>query len=164
MQNTDKGFQIPDEMRELLDRGVNQAREGFDKIMKVAGEAAGTLEKKSGAAQEQARELQRRTISYTEQNVSAAFDLAAKMVKAGSLEEVMRLQNEYLTQQFATLRSQIQEAGHVVQSHGQAVAADIVAETRSMQAQAKEALEKGVAAVKAAGDMAAKPQSRGKKG
>ena len=171
MSKAENTFQVPEEMREMLDRGVTQAREGFDKVMKAADAAVSTLDQKAGSAKDQALDLHKKTISYTEQNVAAAFDLAANLVKASNIEEVMKLQTEYMTKQFATLRGQIQEAGQAVQEQAKAAASEFTAEAQKMQtqaqhmqAQAKDAMEKGVAAIKDAASSASKPAAKGKKG
>lgn len=150
------GLEVPPEMRDMLEKGVSQAREGFGKLMQAADEAATQVDRKAGAAQNKAMEMHRQTMNFTESHVSAAFDLAANLVKAKSLEEVMRLQTEYMTKQFAALRGQIQQAGQTIEAEAQAAAADMAAETKKMQAQAKDALEKGVAMTRNAADEVAK--------
>ena len=101
-------------------------------------------------------DIRRKTMEFTEQNVSAAFDLAASLVKAKSLEEVMKLQTEFMTRQFASLRGQIQEAGHTIQAQTHAATAEMMSETRKMQAKAKDAVEEGVAMAKDAAAKATK--------
>ena len=141
---------VPDDVREVMDKSVQQARSGFEKVMQAADEAARGLDEKAGSAQKQALDLRRKTMAFTEQNVAAAFDLAARLVRAKSIEEVMKLQTEYMTQSFAAMRGQIQDAGQAIQAQTRAAAAEVVTETRKMQDKAREAMEKGVAAAKAA--------------
>lgn len=142
------GFEVPAEMREMLEKGVSQARAGFGKVMAAAEEATATMDKKADDARSQALDLHRKTMSFTEQNVSAAFDFAASLVQAKSLDEVMKLQTEYMTKQFAALRGQIQDAGQTIQSSAQAAAADMTAEAKKMQGKAKAAVDEGVAMAK----------------
>lgn len=143
-------FQVSEEMRALLEKGVTQAREGFDKVMNVANEAMTSLEDKTGAAKEKATEMRRKNLAFTESSVAAAFDLAQKLVAAKSLDEVMKLQSEYMASQFASVRSHVQEAGQEIQRQGRAVAEELAAEAAKVQANAREAVEKGVEAVKSA--------------
>lgn len=143
-------FQVPDDMRNLLEQGVTQAREGFDKVMSAAGEAVTALEQKSGSAQEQALEMRRKSLAFTESSMAAAFDLAQKLVSAKSIDEVMKHQAEYMSKQFASVQGHVQETGQEIQRRAKAVAEEIAGETAKMQEKAKDAVEKGVAAVKSA--------------
>jgi phasin len=150
-------FSVPEEVREVLDQGVQQARTGFEKMMQAADEAARGIDEKAGSAQKQALDMRRKTMAFTEQNVAAAFDLAARLVKAKSVDEVMKLQTEYMTKTFASMRGQIQEAGQAIQAQTRAAAADFVTETRKAQDKARDAVEKTVAAAK---DAAAKAMKK----
>jgi phasin len=149
-------FSVPEEVREVLDQGVQQARTGFEKMMQAADEAARGLDEKAGSAQKQALDMRRKTMAFTEQNVAAAFDLAAKLVKAKSVDEVMKLQTDYMTRTFASMRGQIQDAGQAIQAQTRAAAAEFVTETRKAQDQARDAVEKTVAAAKDAAAKATK--------
>lgn len=160
MSNTGNTFQVPEEMREMLERGVSQARDGFGKVMKAADEAVSTIDEKAGSAQSQALELRKKTMDFTQTHVAAAFDLAANLVKAKNLDEVMKLQTEYMTKQFAALRGQIQDAGQAIQEQTKAAAAEFAAESKKMQERAKDAVEKGVAAAKDAASAATKPTKK----
>lgn len=146
-------FNVPDELREAMDSSVKQAKTGFDKMMQAADEAARGLDEKAGNAQKQAMDMRRKAMAFTEQNVNAAFELATRLVQAKSIDEVMKLQTEYMTQSFAALRGQIQDAGQTLQAQTRAAAAEIVTETRKAQDKARETVEKTVAAAK---DAAAK--------
>jgi phasin len=152
-------FQMPEEMREVMDKSVQQARQGFEKMMQAADQAARGIDDKTNSAQQQALDIRRKTMAFTEQNVAAAFDLAAKLVRAKSIDEVMRLQTEYMTQSFAAMRGQIQEAGQALQAQTRAAAQDIVTETRKMQEKTRDAVEEGMAAAKG---IAAKMPRKGK--
>lgn len=147
-------FQVPDDMRNLLEQGVTQAREGFEKVMSAAGEAVSALEQKTGSAQAQAAELRRKSIAFTESSVAAAFDLAQKLVAAKSLDEVMKLQAEYMSKQFASVQGHVQEAGQEVQRRTRAAVEELASESAKVQAKTKDAIEKGVAAAR----NAAKPK------
>lgn len=143
-------FQVPDEVRTMIDQGVQQAREGFGKVLGAASEAAATLESRSDAAAAQAAEMRRKGLSMAEDSVNAAFDLAQKMVAAKSVDELFRLQTEFMSKQFEAFRGQMQQAGEAFQKQGQAMASEIMGEAAKAQAKAKAAVEEGVAAVKSA--------------
>ena len=56
-----------------------------------------------------------RGLEFTEQNVTAAFELAQKLVRARDLQEAMQLQSEYVRTQFAALQTQAKELTSAVQ-------------------------------------------------
>jgi phasin len=143
-------FQVPEDVRSMIEQGVSQAREGFGKVLGAASEATATLETKSDAAAAQAAEMRRKGLAMTETTVNAAFDFAQKMVTAKSLEDVFKLQTEFMTTQFQTFQAQMREAGEDMQKKGQAMASEIMGEAAKVQARAKTAVEEGVEAVRKA--------------
>jgi hypothetical protein len=50
-------------------------------------------------------ELSKQALSFTEQNMKAAFDHARKLVQATDLQQAMQIQSEFLKSQFAMLGS-----------------------------------------------------------
>jgi phasin len=154
MTSKNTEFQVPEEMRAMLEQGVTQARQGFDKVMSAAGEAVESIEGKSDKAKQEALELRRKSLAFTESSVAAAFDHAQKLVGAKSLEEVMKLQSEYMTRQFETVRGHVQEAGQEIQRRTKAVTEEMVSEGSKLQAKSRDVFEKGVEAAK----NAAKPK------
>jgi phasin len=141
-------IELPDEVRQMLEKGVVQAREGFDKAMNAAGEAIGTIEAKAGVAQGEVLELRKKSLAFTENAITSAFDLAKNLISAKSVEEALKLQTAYVSQQFSTISGQMSEAGAEFQKKAQAASEELAAETAKIQAKAKEAMEQGVAALK----------------
>jgi phasin len=60
--------------------------------------------------------MTRKTLNYAEQNLSAAFDHAQRLVRAKDVQEAMQLQSEFVRSQFAALQSQMKEFGSMAQS------------------------------------------------
>jgi len=156
-------FQVPDDMRNLLDQGVTQARAGFEKVMNAASEAVSSIEQKSGDAQEKAAEARRKGVNFVESSMAAAFDFAQNLVSAKSIEDVLKLQTDYIQKQFASVQEHVQEAGAELQRHAKAAAEDIAAETAKLQEKAKEALAEGAAAARKAADTAKQATGKAKK-
>lgn len=109
-------FEIPPEMRDAAHRSVQQARAAFETFIANAAKAAESLESNAGVLQQGALSASRKTLTYAEGNVKAAFDHAANLVNAKSLEDVMRLQSEFMQAQFAALQGQMQELGAAAQA------------------------------------------------
>lgn len=156
MATKNQEFAVPEEMRAMLDKGVTQAREGFGKLMEAASEAAADVEAKADKTQAQLLDAQKKAMAFTEANVSAAFELAAKMVKAKTLEEMTSLQTQYMAAQFETLKGHAGDAAKLIQDHAKTATAELAAEAEKFQAKAREAVEKGMEAAKNAANTAKK--------
>jgi phasin len=72
--------------------------------------------------QANAKDVTRKTFSYAEQNIAAAFDLAQKMVRARDMQEAMQVQAEYVRRQFESIQAQMRELGSLAQGAVQTAA------------------------------------------
>jgi phasin len=104
-------FAIPTEMRAFVEQSVTQARQAFDGFIEAANKAMGQLQGRAQAAQSGATEIAHKSMSYAEQNVTATFEFAQKLMQAKDAAELMRLQSEYLSRQMQALSSQVQDLG-----------------------------------------------------
>jgi phasin len=116
------GFEIPDQMRDLADRSVEQARKAFDEYMVAARKAVGTVEEQAKSAKADADSIQRTALEYSEENIAAAFELAQKMVRAGDVNEMMKLQSDYLRKQMESLGEQVRDLGDKASKAAQSAA------------------------------------------
>jgi phasin len=113
---TDKNpYEIPTEMRDFAEKSVDQARKAIDGFIGAAHKAVDVMQGTTNNTHAQSTDASRKAISYTEQNIAAAFDLAQNMVKAKDLNEVMALQSEFMRQQMSSLQTQMKDIGSVVQ-------------------------------------------------
>ena len=110
------GLDVPPEMREFAERSVEQARKPIDGFLGAAQKTVDTLDGAGLTVHSGAKDLTRKTFSYAEQNIAAAFDLAQKLVRAKDPQEALKLQAEYVREQFAALQSQAKEFGSAAQS------------------------------------------------
>lgn len=111
----DKPYEIPEEMRDFAEKSVSQARKAFDGFIGAANKAVDAAQGSAATMHTSAADMAKKTISYAEQNVAAAFDLAQRMVRARDPQEVMQLQAEYMRSQFAALQTQMKDVGSAVQ-------------------------------------------------
>lgn len=102
-------FEVPNDLRDFAERSVEQARKAFEGFLAVAQRSAGAVGDVAGTGQGGASSFTAHVLTYTEQNVNAAFDLANKLVKAKDPQEVFALQSDYLKSQIAALQSQAKE-------------------------------------------------------
>ncbi len=104
-------FAMPKEIKTFVEQSVAQARQAFDGFIQAANTAIGQFEGQAQAARGGANEIAHKSMAYAEQNMTATFEFAEKLMGAKDAAEVMRLQSEYLGRQMQTLSSQVQELG-----------------------------------------------------
>jgi len=104
-------FEIPREMRAFAEQSVEQARKAFDGFMTAAQKAASSIEGQASAAQSGAKDIRQKAIGFAEKNVAMSFEFAQKLVHARDIEEVTRLQTEFVQRQMQALAEQAQELG-----------------------------------------------------
>jgi phasin len=109
-------YEIPPEMRDFAEKSVEQARKAIDGFIGAAKKTADTFESSATTVQSNAKDVGRRTFSYAEQNIAAAFDLAQRLLRAKDLQEAMQIQAEYARSQFAAMQAQMKELGSAAQS------------------------------------------------
>jgi len=107
-------FEIPAEMRRLAEQSMQQAQRAFEGFINAAHHATGEVESRANAARAGTRDVGEKAMSFAERNVAASFDFAQKLVRARDLEEVMRLQREYIQAQIQALNEQAKEIGQTV--------------------------------------------------
>jgi phasin len=117
-------YEVPPEMRDFAERSVEQARKAFDSFMTAAQRAAGTIGDTQATAKSGAREIGKTVMGYAEQNVSAAFDFASKLVNAKDPQEILALQSEFMRTQLAAFAEQARTIGSAASKLAQDVASD----------------------------------------
>ena len=116
MNGKQQSYEIPPEMRDFAEKSVEQARKAIDGFIGAAKKTADTLESSATTVQANAKDVSRKTFSYAEQNIAAAFDLAQRLVRAKDMQEAMQIQAEYVRSQFAAMQAQMKEFGSAAQS------------------------------------------------
>jgi phasin len=104
-----KSFEVPAEMRKFAEQSVEQARQAFDHFVEAAHGAIAAFEGRAQAARTGAMDVGGRAMSFAEQNMAAAFEFAQKLVMARNVEEIVRLQTEYVKAQVQALNEQTKE-------------------------------------------------------
>jgi len=107
-------FEIPREMRTFAEQSVEQARKAFDGFMAAAQKAASSMEGQAAAVETGAKDMRQKAMTFAENNVAMSFEFAQKLVHAKDIEEVTRLQTEFVQRQMQMLSEQAQELGQTV--------------------------------------------------
>ena len=104
-------FDIPDQMREVADRSVEQAKKAIGQYLDATHEAVAKAEGSARSVRDGAAEVSRQALAYVEENVAASFDYAHRLVQARTVEEIAALQKEFLAKQMASLSEQGKSLG-----------------------------------------------------
>ena len=115
MTMSGSALEIPNEMRNLAERSVEQARKAFESFVEVTQRAAGVAGGAANASQGGMKSVGAHVLACAEQNVNAAFDLAQKLIKVNDPQEAFALHSEYVKAQLQTLQAQAKELGVVLQ-------------------------------------------------
>jgi phasin len=104
-----KPFEVPTDMRKFAEQSVEQARKAFDGFIAAAHQAVSDMEGRAHAARSGVMEMSGRAMTFAERNMAESFDFAKNLVRAKDVEEVLKLQTEYVKKQIATLNDQAKE-------------------------------------------------------
>jgi phasin len=107
-------FDIPDQMREVADRSVEQAKKAIGQYLDATHEAVAKAEGSARSVRDGAAEVSRQALAYVEENVAASFDFAHRLVQARTIEEIAALQKEFVAKQMASLTEQGKSLGSMM--------------------------------------------------
>jgi phasin len=107
-------FEIPKDMRAMVEASFDQARKNFEKFLTGAQATAGTLEERGATVRAGAKDISSKAIAYAEKNVQASLSYAESLLKAKDLTEIMRLHSEYVQAQMRALAEEASEMGQIV--------------------------------------------------
>ncbi|MCB1507281.1 MAG: phasin family protein [Hyphomicrobiaceae bacterium] len=104
-------FEVPEQMREFADKSVDQARKAFDSFLSASTQAISGLEDNASKAQSAGADIQKDVLSFAENQVNRAFDLAQKMVRAKDVNELVSLQRSYAEEQMKLVSDSAKQMG-----------------------------------------------------
>src|SRR3954465_13222581 len=108
-------FKVPDEMRNVAERSVTQARQALDSFMQAARRTTGSMEQTSDRVQAGAKDMAQKTLSAVEQNLRTSLDYAERLVRGKDLQEVGESQSEFARTQTEAMQAQMKEHGSFMQ-------------------------------------------------
>lgn len=106
-------FDMPNAMRDMAIKSMEQARKAFDDYMSAAQKAASEMQGSGAAVQGGAKRLQEETVAFAEANVTASLELVQSLMRARDLHEVVRIQQDYLEQQMAAFADQSKRVAEI---------------------------------------------------
>jgi phasin len=104
-----KDARIPEQVQAIAEDSVAKARETYGKFNTVAKDNAKVLEEVMVAAHAGAKSIGDKVLKNTETNTEAVFEAAQALARAKTLPEFLRLQTQFVQQQFTTAGAQSKE-------------------------------------------------------
>src|SRR5580693_8507291 len=86
-------IEVPAELRDLAEQTIDQAEKAFGMFFDAAARSMTSVPSPG-------TEISKQALSFTEQNMKAAFEQARKLVHATDLQQAMQIQSEFLKSQF----------------------------------------------------------------
>jgi len=102
-------LEVPAELRELADKTIEQAEKAFGMFFDAASKSMSSVPGPGS-------EISKQALTFTEQNMKAAFEHARKLVHATDLQEAMRIQSDFLRSQFTSAGEHMREITGAVMS------------------------------------------------
>ena len=107
--------QFPEMFREMAEKGVEQAKDGYARMRSAAEEATDMVEDTYLTATRGATEFNLRAVEALRSNVNSSFDYARELLAAKSFSEAMELSATHMRRQFETLSGQAKEFSALAQ-------------------------------------------------
>jgi phasin len=114
-------FEIPEAMRDMAERNVEQARSAYNQFLDMARQSQDLVSKSSDTMAQSAREIQAKTLRYAEQNMEANFAFVGDLAKARDLRDYMDIQSRHAQRQMQIYSEQAQELGRMIADVAQKV-------------------------------------------
>jgi phasin len=104
-------FELPADMRVFAERSVEQAKQAFDGFISAAHQAVNAFEGQAESARKGARQVTEKAMSFAEKNIANSFEFAQQLVRAKDVQEVLKLQADFMRGQMQVLAEQVRELG-----------------------------------------------------
>jgi phasin len=109
-------LEIPEQMRDLAEKNVEQARAAYGQFMDAMTQAMGMWSKgiPSNEITSGFKVVQDRAIRFAKQNAEAGFALAGDLANAKDIQDVLSMQSRYAQSQMQNYALQAQELGRLM--------------------------------------------------
>jgi phasin len=89
-------FQVSADMRAIAENSVEQARQAFNGFIGAAHRAVDMFGETAGKG---AKEIAEKAMTFAEKDMTLSFEFARKLVRAHDVQDVLKLQAEYVNAQ-----------------------------------------------------------------
>ena len=108
-------FEIPQQLRELAEKNIEQARTAYGQLMDAMTNAMSAwISVPPEAMTSGFKAVQERATQFAKENADAGFALANELTKAKDLQDVLRLQSSFAQKQMESYARQAQELGRLM--------------------------------------------------
>jgi phasin len=111
INGTVQPFEIPNEMRAVLGRSVEQAKLAFTNYANAANEAFSNFDQWVTASQANAQGFRKKAIGFAQSNGLSALDFVQEIVQAKDVNELMQMQTEFVQSRIQDLTEQAKALG-----------------------------------------------------
>ena len=109
-------FELPQQLRELAEKNVEQARNSYTQFLDAMAKAAGMWS--AAIPQTEAtsgfKAVQERASRFAKQNADACFNMATELAAAKDVQDIMGIQSRYAQVQMQALSTQAQELSRLM--------------------------------------------------
>jgi phasin len=102
-------FEVPDEVRNMAEKTIEQAEKAFCMFLDAANKSLASIPLPT-------TEMSKKALSFTEQNMKAAFEHAKTMVQTTDLQKAMQIQSEFLKNQLTNVGEHVKKITEEVMS------------------------------------------------
>lgn len=95
-------LEVPPELRHMAEKAIEQAEKAFGMFLDAANKSIAAIPNPT-------TEMSKKTLSFTEQNMKAAFDHARKVIQTADLQEAMRIHSDFLKSQISNAGEQMKK-------------------------------------------------------
>jgi hypothetical protein len=89
-------FQVSADMQAMVEKSVEQARQAFDGFIGAAQRAVDMFGETAGKG---AKDIAEKAVAFAEKDMAISFDFARKLARARGVQDVLKLQTEYVNAQ-----------------------------------------------------------------
>ena len=116
-------FEIPQQLRELAERNVEQARTAYGQLMAAMAQATGmwTSAVPSNEMTSGFKVVRERAIQFAKQNAEACFAAASELANANDIQDLLAIQSRSAQTQMQAYALQAQELGRLMAEAAQGV-------------------------------------------
>ena len=121
--SSNQPFEFPQQLRELAEKNVEQARAAYGQFMDAMTQATGMWlnAMPSNEITSRFEAVQKKAIRFAKQNAEAGFALANELANAQDIQDVLAIQSRYAQTQMQNYALQAQELGRFMMEAAQSM-------------------------------------------
>ena len=105
--------EMPEAVREIAEKGIDQAKDAYAKMKTMAEDTTDILEDTFTTASKGVTEFQHKAIDAARDNANAGFDFIKDMMTVKSVAEAVELQSAFARKQYEAMMGQSKELSEV---------------------------------------------------